>query len=105
MSKVILFTDKPTTTPLYKALSVDFGGLWMGEVKKSEKHVLDLFGIQSFPTLLVLKPGEEASVYSGKLKYQPLFDYLSTLAPASSESKKETTPSQVPETPVQTKGK
>lgn len=102
MSKVILFTDKPTTTPLYKALSVDFGGLWMGEVKKSEKQVLDLFGIQSFPTLLVLKPGEEASVYSGKLKYQPLFDYLSTLAPAS-ESKKE--PSPVPETPVQTKGK
>ncbi|SAM02688.1 hypothetical protein [Absidia glauca] len=100
---MILFTDKPTTTPLYKALSVDFGGLWMGEVKKSEKQVLDLFGVQSFPTLLVLKPGEEASVYSGKLKYQPLFDYLSTLAPASSESKKETTPSQAPETPVQTK--
>ncbi|CAO3580656.1 unnamed protein product [Absidia cylindrospora] len=90
LPKVILFTDKPTTTPLYKALSVDFGNgrLLMGEVKKAEKKVLDIFGINKFPTLLVLKPGEDSqlSVYDGKLKYQPLYDHLSTFALESTNS-------------------
>ncbi|ORZ10554.1 hypothetical protein BCR42DRAFT_494567 [Absidia repens] len=90
LPKVILFTDKPTTTPLYKALSVDFGNgrLLMGEVKKAEKKVLDIFGINKFPTLLVLKPGEDnqPSVYDGKLKYQPLYDHLSTFALESTNS-------------------
>ncbi|KAI8342571.1 hypothetical protein BC941DRAFT_413150 [Chlamydoabsidia padenii] len=110
MSKVILFTDKPTTTPLYKALSVDFGDgrLLMGEVKKSEKQVVDLFGIDKFPTLLVLTPGEDHNplVYSGKLKYQPLSDYLSTFAPTQqktkAEAKKEES-SQAPEPPIKPK--
>ncbi|KAI8081652.1 uncharacterized protein BX664DRAFT_340929 [Halteromyces radiatus] len=92
LTKVILFTDKPTTTPLYKALSVDFGNgrLLMGEVKKNEKLVLDQFGIDTFPTLLVIPPGQDALVYSGKLKYQPLYDYLSTYTSESVNQKDRT---------------
>lgn len=86
----------------------------MGEVKKSEKKVLDIFGIDKFPTLLVLTPGEEKQplVYDGKLKYQPLYDHLSTYALASTNSQqtgksgpKKEKSAPAPEPPVKPKGK
>ncbi|KAI9304224.1 hypothetical protein BJ944DRAFT_240754 [Cunninghamella echinulata] len=82
LPKVILFTDKSTTSPMYKALSVDYGNgrLLMGEARKSESSVLKEFGVDKYPTLLIIPPGEDAIVYDGELKYQPLYDHLSTFA-------------------------
>ncbi|KAI8340019.1 hypothetical protein BC941DRAFT_511404 [Chlamydoabsidia padenii] len=84
LTKVILFTPKMSTIPLYKALSLDFGDgrLLMGEVKKTEKKVMDALGVEKVPSLIVLTPGKEGQhlVYDGKLKYRPLYDYLSTFA-------------------------
>ncbi|KAG0166587.1 protein disulfide isomerase (PDI) protein [Apophysomyces sp. BC1034] len=82
LPKALLFTDKATTTPLYKALSVEFGDsrMLLGEVKKSEKAVLDMFGIQSFPTLLVISPEAGHVKYEDKLKYQALHAFLDSHA-------------------------
>ncbi|CAO3625800.1 unnamed protein product [Cunninghamella blakesleeana] len=90
LPKVILFTDKSTTSPMYKALSTDFGngGLLMGEVRKSESAVLNEFGIDQFPTLIVIPPGKSSIVYDGKLKFQPLYDHLSTFALKNNNKKK-----------------
>lgn len=67
---------------MYKALSVDYGNgrLLMGEARKSESSVLKEFGVDKYPTLLIIPPGKDAIVYDGELKYQPLYDYLSTYA-------------------------
>ncbi|KAF7722282.1 protein disulfide isomerase (PDI) protein [Apophysomyces ossiformis] len=78
LPKALLFTDKATTTPLYKALSVEFGDdrMLLGEVKKSEKEVLNMFDIQTFPTLLVISPEAGLVEYDGKLKYDALYAFL-----------------------------
>ncbi|ORZ22361.1 thioredoxin-like protein [Absidia repens] len=87
LAKVILFNDKPRTLASYSALSLDFGNgqLLFGEVKKSEKKALDVFGVTRFPTLLVLLPGEgdRTWVYDGKINYKSLYKYLSNVALAS----------------------
>jgi hypothetical protein len=60
----------------------------MGVVKRSDKHVMDVLGIDNVPSLLVLTPGEERRhmIYNGKLKYLPLHDYLSPFAYQPAES-------------------
>ncbi|EGG23693.1 hypothetical protein DFA_05827 [Cavenderia fasciculata] len=79
-AKALLFTDKPTTSSLYKALSVDFHHtLPLGEVKKAKQDVLDKFKIKSFPTLLLFKSDseEDVVVYTGKLNQEEIFKFLS----------------------------
>ncbi|KAI8075130.1 hypothetical protein BC940DRAFT_229939 [Gongronella butleri] len=91
LPKALLFTDKSSTAPLYKALSVDIDSkrLLTGEVKKSEKAVLEQFGVTSFPTLMVLVPGQQDPVvYQGKLKYDLLHDFLSEYALPGAEKPK-----------------
>lgn len=90
LPKALLFTDKPTTTPLYKALSVDFADrMLFGEVKKSVKEAVEAFGISKYPTLVVLTPDSGAIEYSGKLKKDALEDFLKQHAlPAPEKSKK-----------------
>ncbi|SAM02334.1 hypothetical protein [Absidia glauca] len=90
LTKVILFSNKLSTIPPYKALSLDFedGNLLMGVVKRSDKHVINALGIDNVPALLVITPGEERRhlIYNGKLKYLPLHDYLSPFANEPTES-------------------
>lgn len=53
--KVILFTEKKTTPPLYKALSKDFKGkLVFGEVRNASDPLLKNFKVTSMPTLIVI---------------------------------------------------
>jgi len=90
LTKVLLFTDKPKTSDLYKALSCDFKGrLALGEVRKSEADLVERFGVTKFPTLLVVK-GEERTVYSGKLQHKAIHDFLSQHAPAKDTPETET---------------
>jgi protein disulfide-isomerase A6 len=96
MPKALLFTDKPTTTPLYKALSVDFvDRMLFGEVKKSVKEAVESFGISNFPTLVVLTPDSGAVEYSGKLKKNALEEFLNQHALPASEKSKEKNKSKV----------
>lgn len=59
----------------------------MGEVKRSDKRVMDALGIDKVPSLLVLSPGKEKRhmAYNGKLKYLPLYDFLSSIASEPTE--------------------
>ncbi|ORZ03680.1 hypothetical protein BCR43DRAFT_483775 [Syncephalastrum racemosum] len=102
LPKALLFTDKPTTSALYKSLSVEFGPdrMLVGEVKKYEKDLVSLFGIQTFPTLYVISPEHGHVVYDGKQKREPLTEFLEAHAlkatkgkgkQAKKETKSETT--------------
>ncbi|PHZ07997.1 thioredoxin-domain-containing protein [Rhizopus microsporus ATCC 52813] len=87
LPKALLFTDKPTTTPLYKALSVEFKDrLLMGEVKQSEKNIVNEFNIQSFPTLAVISPEHGTVQFEGKLKRDALKSFLEKYALKSKTS-------------------
>jgi protein disulfide-isomerase-like protein len=57
---VLLFTDKTTTSPLYKGMSAEFRSLAsFGEVRKNDAgSLLEMFNVDTFPTLLSLKAGE-----------------------------------------------
>ncbi|KAI7850118.1 hypothetical protein BDC45DRAFT_519048 [Circinella umbellata] len=78
LPKALLFTDKAATSPLYKALSVEFGDgrMLVGEVKKSEKVLVKEYGVTSFPTLFLTSPTGGHVEYKGKLKYEPLSAFL-----------------------------
>lgn len=57
LARVLLFTDKPKTTVLYKALSIAYAGrLRFGQVLKGEGDVIaEKLGVEDYPTLLVIK--------------------------------------------------
>lgn len=53
--KVLLFTEKKSTSPLYRALSKELlGKLVFGEVRATEKELISLFRITTFPSLIIL---------------------------------------------------
>lgn len=65
--KVLLFTDKNITPSVYKAQSKKYlGKLDLGEVRSSDADLIHHFGIETFPTLMVLTDPEG---YSG-VKYE-----------------------------------
>lgn len=77
--KVVLFSDKGTTSALIKALAIDFlGSISFGQIRDKEKKAVERFAIKSFPTLLVLQGSEEdPTVYDGELKKERLVSFLS----------------------------
>ncbi|KAI9835676.1 MAG: hypothetical protein M1819_001852 [Sarea resinae] len=82
-AKAILFTDKGTTSALIKALAIDFlGGISFAQIRSKEKASVELFGITSFPTLILLPGGtEEILVYDGELKKEALVSFFSQMSP------------------------
>ncbi|CAG8678627.1 1892_t:CDS:2, partial [Dentiscutata heterogama] len=64
LSKVVLFTNKDQTTPLYKALSCEFHNrLIFGEVKEKESAIAEKFGVDKFPKLFVIPKGIDPEIY------------------------------------------
>lgn len=54
-NKILIFTDRKSTAPLYKSLSKTYKEkLVFGEVKKSAQELFDKFGIKETPALLAL---------------------------------------------------
>ncbi|GAN02072.1 thioredoxin domain containing protein [Mucor ambiguus] len=81
LPKALLFTNKPTTTPLYKALSVDFKDRMLtGEVKQSERNIVSEYGIESFPTLLIVSPEHGTVKFEGKLNRENLKSFMEKYA-------------------------
>lgn len=77
--KVLLFTERKSTAPVYKALSKQFKDkLLFGEVRKTETELINEFGITKFPTLLVVTdPIEhEKDVYEEELRMDRLTKFL-----------------------------
>ncbi|KAJ5139540.1 Thioredoxin [Penicillium atrosanguineum] len=80
--KVILFTEKGTTSALIRAMAVDFlGAADVAQVRNKESTSVKKFGITQFPALVVVPTGDaEPQLYEGELKKQPILEFLSEFA-------------------------
>lgn len=81
--KIILFTQRKTTAPLFKALSKHFKGkLSFGEIRHLETELVEKFGIKQFPTVFVLTDPENymGVAYDGPLKRDFLEKFLNQYA-------------------------
>jgi protein disulfide-isomerase A6 len=80
--KAILFTEKGTTTPLIRALAIDFlGAIDVAQVRNKETASVEKFDVSEFPALVVVSGGDsEPKVYEGELKKQPITEFLKQFA-------------------------
>lgn len=77
--KAILFTEKGTTTPLIKSLAIDFlDVISVAQVRNTQAKAVEKFGIEKFPTLVLIPAGEETPVvYDGEMKKAGMTKFLS----------------------------
>jgi len=83
LGKVLLFTDKKTVPTLFKALALEYRNrLHFGWIKSSEKELVEKYGVEKFPTVLVQKKGEETTTkFDGKVGFDALNDFLKKYSP------------------------
>lgn len=77
--KVLLFTAKKATPPLFKALSKDLKGkLLFGEIRQSNAELLEKFKINKIPSLMVLTDHTkfEGVFYEGAYKKDSIMRFL-----------------------------
>lgn len=93
-AKVILFTEKGTTSALLRSLAIDYlDVVSFAQVRDKESKVTELFGIESYPTLVLLPGGDkDGLVYQGEMKKPAMLKFLSQVGepnpdPAPSKSK------------------
>lgn len=81
-AKALLFTEKGTTSALLKSLAIDFlGSITVGQVRNTQKKAVELFGIEEYPTLVLLPGGDkDGIVYDGDLKKEAMVKFLSQAA-------------------------
>lgn len=78
-AKAILFTEKGTTSALLKSIAIDFlDVITVGQVRNTQKKAVEMFGIDKFPTLVLLPGGDaDGIVYDGELKKAAMVEFLS----------------------------
>ena len=81
-AKALLFSDKGTTSALVKVLANDYlGNLHFAQVRDKEVQTNSMFGITTYPTLVVLPGGDKpAVVYDGEMKKPPMSEFISRYA-------------------------
>lgn len=80
LNRVLLFTDKSDTPNLFKALAQRLRGqLEFGEVKAKQKKLMERYGIDKTPTILVEHDGI-STVYEGAMNFPALLSYLTGFA-------------------------
>jgi protein disulfide-isomerase A6 len=91
-AKVVLFSDKSTTSTLLKALAIDYlGSISFAQIRNKEVVAVNMFGISKFPTLVLLPGGEqEAIVYDGEMKKGAMIEFLKQVAQPNPDSMPET---------------
>lgn len=103
-AKAILFTEKGTTSALLRSVAIDFlDAITIGQVRNTQKKAVELFGIETFPTLVLLPGGDKDSiVYDGDLKKPAMVKFLSQVAEPNpvSGSTKAKSKSSKPKTPA-----
>jgi len=84
LGKVMLFTDKRSVPTLFKALALEYRNrLHFGWIKNTEKDLVEKYGIEKFPTVLVQKKDEtETTKFDGKVGFDALNAFLKKFAPA-----------------------
>lgn len=83
---VLLFTDKTSTSPLYKGMSARFKGrISFGEVRKSDAAELaSKYSVTTYPTLLAFKAGESdaehGTIFQGGMDPTSLNNFFESIA-------------------------
>ena len=71
--KVLLFTMRKTTPPIIKVISKEFKDkIVIGEVRNSEKGLVNRFNVTNFPTILALTSLNDPEIYTGEAKIEQL---------------------------------
>jgi len=81
--KIVLFTQRKSTPPLFKALSKHFKDkLSFGEIRQSEKELAQRFEVKAFPSVLVISDAEnyKGVRYEGALTRDALEKFLNQYA-------------------------
>lgn len=77
----ILFTDKPKTASLTKALSVDFKGrIIFGEAQSSDANLVKRFKVKKFPHLIVQLGDKETVHHKGKYDHYEMWKMMNSYA-------------------------
>lgn len=86
-AKAILFTDKGTTSALLRALAIDFLGIInFAQIREKEMLAVEMFGISTFPTLILLPGGpQEPLVYEGEMKKDSMVTFFSQAGPPNAD--------------------
>lgn len=81
-AKAILFTEKGTTSALLRSLAIDFlGSIKFAQIRNKESSAVKKFGINKFPTLVLLPGGEKEPVtYDGELNKASMVTFFSQVA-------------------------
>ncbi|KAI5865775.1 hypothetical protein GGS23DRAFT_554109 [Durotheca rogersii] len=78
-AKALLFTEKGTTSALLRSIAIDFlDVITVAQVRDKETRANELFGVASYPTLVLLPGGDrDGLVYDGEMKKDALVKFLS----------------------------
>lgn len=77
--KVLLFTERKTTPPIYKALSKQYKDkLLFGEVRKTDQKMIENFKVTEFPKIMVITDphGFQGEFYNGEVKIDLITKFL-----------------------------
>lgn len=75
----LLFTDKGTTSALLRSIAIDFlTVIKVGQVRNKEKAAVEKYGIEKFPTLVLVPDGADAEpvIYNGELNKADMVAFL-----------------------------
>ncbi|PRP86198.1 hypothetical protein PROFUN_05714 [Planoprotostelium fungivorum] len=93
LPKVILFTDKSTVPPLYKAVARTMKKIFsFGVVSPSEKDLVEQYHVEKFPTIFIFPAdtSRDPIIYNGPISFSEIVKYLkkqsTSLPPAKRES-------------------
>ncbi|GJN79954.1 hypothetical protein PLIIFM63780_003478 [Purpureocillium lilacinum] len=80
--KLLLFTEKGTTSALLRSVAIDYlDVVSVGQVRNKEKAAVDKFGIEKFPTLVLIPgAGKDPVTYDGELNKKDIAAFLSQVA-------------------------
>lgn len=89
LASAILFSSKEESSPLYKALSLQFKDrLRLAEVRTAEgTDLAGEFGVDAFPTVILEKSDGTRVQYDGTIGAEPLADFFLEYAAAAREPK------------------
>lgn len=77
--KALLFTEKGTTSALLRSIAIDYlTVINVGQVRSKESELVEKFGIEKFPTLVLIPEGDDAEpiIYGGELKKKDMVSFL-----------------------------
>lgn len=81
--KVLLFTQKKATPPLYKAISKHYHGkLYFGEIRSTEQELIQRFSVKKFPSLVIVTDSENyvGAFYEGAFNRDSIGKFLGQYA-------------------------